>query len=538
MNTSTLDNLYKGQRVLCRWRGTAYAFPATVLELDGDRIRVRYDNGDTEETVRAAVEVPATPDQPPHGWKPGDEVLVRRGSSIYWHPGTVEEVGEADYRVRLATGKVEQVRGDRLAPLDLRTDSEVQARPPEGKLYYPAKVVRRDGDQLTIHYDHGDEEPASLASIRVVREELVDRPRLPEPEKRTWAELPLVESGLSPDSLPATQQLVCVEHFAPTSDAAPDEHHHALLPAVTDQTDKSAPTPGADHGHRLLRTVLPVAVAALLGLGVAYTFHAFILDRPELPSGANPAPPPGQTGNDDGGGFFSYDGSSVSFEAAIVIDWLSRQRAQELPPQANALDVAFQLPRGCPGGLYARAVAWDIRGQALLCRETLATVPEDDPWYGLAQAELKAEGDAGPTALVRWYADLQKRLAGLRNDDRKHRTFLLAQDSAGRKAAVSLGRTNQRFVASLLPLAREKDEYLLQAVAAILAEIGPGAPEAVPALTPLVRHESAAVRWQAVNALGQIGPAAREALPALETAAKDRDKAVRARAQKALLQVF
>ena len=77
----------------------------------------------------------------------------------------------------------------------------------------------------------------------------------------------------------------------------------------------------------------------------------------------------------------------------------------------------------------------------------------------------------------------------------------------------------------MLHLAAPEAEDRQHAVKA-LGEIGPAAPEVVPALITALGDADTTVRRAAAYALGRIGPAAAEAVPALTTALQDPNRNV------------
>lgn len=82
-------------------------------------------------------------------------------------------------------------------------------------------------------------------------------------------------------------------------------------------------------------------------------------------------------------------------------------------------------------------------------------------------------------------------------------------------------------------LSDSQPQVRVQAIRA-LGNVGPAAPEVIPALIGVLRDSDPAVRGQAALALLKFGPEAKSALPALTDAKNDSDKTVRNFAAKAL----
>ena len=67
-----------------------------------------------------------------------------------------------------------------------------------------------------------------------------------------------------------------------------------------------------------------------------------------------------------------------------------------------------------------------------------------------------------------------------------------------------------------------------------LAQLGPGALQAIPTVIPMLQDSQPLIRYLAVEALGAMGPMAKEALPFLRRQQEDSDPVVRATAMEAL----
>jgi hypothetical protein len=206
-------------------------------------------------------------------------------------------------------------------------------------------------------------------------------------------------------------------------------------------------------------------------------------------------------------------------------------------PFPGGLGEKCAVPDGQPGSAYARALWSELRHDDTAYLAALLAVPERDPWHGLAQAELQGAKDGNATALVRWLADLDGRLANPSGEDAGRLPLLYSQRVAGLDAVVSLERRQPKVVSQLIRAAEGKDERASGAAAALLGAVGPPAREAVPVLSHLLEGGPPPVQWQAAHALGQIGPAARPAVPALEATARGSDADVAAEAARALLRV-
>jgi hypothetical protein len=53
-----LQIITAGSRIFCRWKGGRNFYPGTIVQMSGERIFVRYDDGDSEWSVLGLVAVP------------------------------------------------------------------------------------------------------------------------------------------------------------------------------------------------------------------------------------------------------------------------------------------------------------------------------------------------------------------------------------------------------------------------------------------------------------------------------------------------
>lgn len=176
-----------GTRVEGRWRGGDIFFPGVVDEERGDRIHIKYDDGDEEWTTVRLIRVPdptspaaaeaaptATPpaESPPApagsgGWKVGDRVLALWEPNGLWYAGTIRG-GDGDrFHVVFDNGDQSWVTQEQLTALELPSGTAVLA--PRSGSYAPAEVRHFDGVRVQLRYDDGTEETVEVRRICLLR---------------------------------------------------------------------------------------------------------------------------------------------------------------------------------------------------------------------------------------------------------------------------------------------------------------------------------------------------------------------------------
>jgi hypothetical protein len=202
-----------GSQVFCRFHaGPVYA-PGIVEEQHGEKIQIRYENGDKEWTTISMVRVkhrladvggpPAQiretqgdgprpslggvplmggtmtmtatgPVVPPMGpahipdvgepvadsnWRVGDRVLGR-WFDFFWYPATILALGVKGYHLLFDDGDQRVVQDQGLMPLDVEEGEEIFIRPKSQpqRIYTPARVLRVDGESLDVELEDGTQE--------------------------------------------------------------------------------------------------------------------------------------------------------------------------------------------------------------------------------------------------------------------------------------------------------------------------------------------------------------------------------------------
>ncbi len=102
-------------------------------------------------------------------WKSGDTVLANWSGDEYWYPATVLSVEGDRFFVVFDDGDKEWSVADRMLPEDLRAGDRVFGNWKNLGRYYPGRITRRDGRDIHITYDDGDQEDTTISFVRVIR---------------------------------------------------------------------------------------------------------------------------------------------------------------------------------------------------------------------------------------------------------------------------------------------------------------------------------------------------------------------------------
>ena len=173
-------SLQRGQRVLSRRRMGPTFYPGEIAEVNGENVRVRFDDGsDDERTTVAAVRVPCEArgqGARQVSIKSTQAFLehLREGDRVWalWDPaqalfvGVVTKMEERRAHIRFDDGDKAWVAFEHLMPFDPMVGMPVMGRWKMGQAFYPGTITDVKGERIHISYQDGDEEwttPAALA---------------------------------------------------------------------------------------------------------------------------------------------------------------------------------------------------------------------------------------------------------------------------------------------------------------------------------------------------------------------------------------
>jgi hypothetical protein len=234
-------DIHKGSQVFCRFQAGPMYLLGIVQQQNGEKIQVRYENGEQEWTTISMVRVqrqlanvggppaqmsPGPPlpmgqglpgpimgggmgvpfggMMPPPGpyipnvgdpvtdsnWRTGDRVLGR-WFDFFWYPATILAIGTKGYHLLFDDGDQRVVKDLGMMPLDVEEGEELFIRPKNQpqKLYLPARVLRVKGEIIDVELEDGTQETNHKVSrARFWRCPIGVRSLPVEEGDRVWAE--------------------------------------------------------------------------------------------------------------------------------------------------------------------------------------------------------------------------------------------------------------------------------------------------------------------------------------------------------------
>jgi hypothetical protein len=168
--------LRAGDRVFCRFKGGPEYFPGEVTRREGEMVYIHYDDGDEETTSIRLVRLLRDDWFPPVeavSVQPGDRVFGCWFDSN-WYPGVVLEVDGKRVRVLFDDGDQAPLTPDRLRPLTINVGDRVHCRLKGGPAFYSCEITRKQGEVIHVHYDDGEEETTSVRLLRLSSDSVAD----------------------------------------------------------------------------------------------------------------------------------------------------------------------------------------------------------------------------------------------------------------------------------------------------------------------------------------------------------------------------
>jgi len=98
-----------------------------------------------------------------------DRVLANWTQDEFWYPATITEVEGERFYVEFDDGDKEWITSDRLMSINIEVGARVYAKWQAGEEYYPGKVTEKNGEDIYVVYDDGDEEWTMISYVRVTR---------------------------------------------------------------------------------------------------------------------------------------------------------------------------------------------------------------------------------------------------------------------------------------------------------------------------------------------------------------------------------
>jgi hypothetical protein len=169
-------DLEAGDRVFGRYKGGPDFFPGQVSTRRGEVVHVEYDDGDEETTLIRLLRLERDEWLPPSeaaNVHQGDRVLGCWFDG-HWYPGIVLDLQGKRMHVIFDDGDQALLTADKLRVLDIKAGDRVFCRRKGGPAYFPGVVANKKGEVIQVQYDDGDEETTSLRLIRLPADGVID----------------------------------------------------------------------------------------------------------------------------------------------------------------------------------------------------------------------------------------------------------------------------------------------------------------------------------------------------------------------------
>jgi len=99
-------------------------------------------------------------------WIVGNRAFAYWEADQYYYPATITQVEGDDIYIRYDTGEEEWTNSDYLAEMKVAVGDEVESKWSQDGEYYTAQVTAINGEQVHVVYEDGNEEWTSINNLR------------------------------------------------------------------------------------------------------------------------------------------------------------------------------------------------------------------------------------------------------------------------------------------------------------------------------------------------------------------------------------
>ena len=99
-------------------------------------------------------------------WRQGQRVFAQ-WSDGFSYPASVQACDTQSVKVTFDDGAVSLIEPDHVKPIDLAIGDRIFARWQKGAAYFPGQIADMEGENLTVHYDDGEQEQTTVSMTRV-----------------------------------------------------------------------------------------------------------------------------------------------------------------------------------------------------------------------------------------------------------------------------------------------------------------------------------------------------------------------------------
>ena len=99
-------------------------------------------------------------------WNEGDRAFAFFDEDEYFYPATIVKIDGDDIYIRFDTGEEEWTSSDYLEEFKVAEDEEVECKSARDDLYYDVVVLDVDGDRVEVEYSNETTEWTTLNRLR------------------------------------------------------------------------------------------------------------------------------------------------------------------------------------------------------------------------------------------------------------------------------------------------------------------------------------------------------------------------------------
>jgi hypothetical protein len=99
-------------------------------------------------------------------WNEGGRAFAYWDEDEYFYPATITQIDGDDIHIRFDTGEEEWTNANYLEAFTVEVDEEVECKSAQDDLYYDVTVIDVDGDRVEVEYDNETTEWTTLSRLR------------------------------------------------------------------------------------------------------------------------------------------------------------------------------------------------------------------------------------------------------------------------------------------------------------------------------------------------------------------------------------
>lgn len=105
-------------------------------------------------------------------WNEGDRAYAFWDADEYFYPATIIKIEGDDIRIRFDTGEEEWTDSDFLEPFEVEVDEQVECKSSKDDQYYDVVILNVNGDRVEVGYDDDTTEWTTRSCLRFYMDEI------------------------------------------------------------------------------------------------------------------------------------------------------------------------------------------------------------------------------------------------------------------------------------------------------------------------------------------------------------------------------